>query len=268
MTLLTFIIPVRHQDNARDWGRLRANLAQTLASVAAQDHGDWRGIVVANEGADLPPLPPGFLAERVGFPPNTMHEMGTSGRDAFLDAFRIDKGHRVLAGMLAARDSRYFMIVDDDDFVSRRLARHVALFDGGPGWVLRHGYAWTDGGRLLYAHDDFNHICGTSLIIRSDIYALPASAQDADPQFVTDMLGSHHGVNALLAHRGKPLAPLPFRGAIYRVGHAGSHSRTPGIVRRFVLRGRWHRHPLALARNTTRLRPLNRHLRCEFFGVE
>ncbi len=51
MPLLTFVIPVRHQDNAPDWARLSANLAQTLASIAAQSHSDWQGVVVANEGA-------------------------------------------------------------------------------------------------------------------------------------------------------------------------------------------------------------------------
>ena len=33
MSLVTFIIPVRHQDNARDWGLLKANLTQTVASI-------------------------------------------------------------------------------------------------------------------------------------------------------------------------------------------------------------------------------------------
>ncbi|MGO7360364.1 galactosyl transferase, partial [Rhizobium ruizarguesonis] len=46
MTLVTFIIPVRHQENARDWSRLKANLTQTVASISKQTNGDWRGIIV------------------------------------------------------------------------------------------------------------------------------------------------------------------------------------------------------------------------------
>ena len=42
MTLVTFIIPVRHQDNARDWSLLKANLDQTIASVSNQTNDDWR----------------------------------------------------------------------------------------------------------------------------------------------------------------------------------------------------------------------------------
>ena len=36
MTGITFIIPVRHQANAKDWTRLKGNLQQTAISIAAQ----------------------------------------------------------------------------------------------------------------------------------------------------------------------------------------------------------------------------------------
>ena len=58
--ILTFIIPIRHQANAKDWGALKANLVQTMRSIAGQSDPRWRGFVVANNGADLPPLPRGF----------------------------------------------------------------------------------------------------------------------------------------------------------------------------------------------------------------
>ena len=72
MSLVTFIIPVRHQDNARDWSLLKANLVQTIASISNQTNDDWRGIIVANEGADLPDLPERFGVVRVIFPPNDL----------------------------------------------------------------------------------------------------------------------------------------------------------------------------------------------------
>lgn len=266
MPLLTFVIPVRHQDNAPDWTRLSKNLSQTLASIAAQSHNDWEGVVVANEGAQLPPLPHGFRAERVTFPPNRIHERGDATKEDFLDAFRIDKGRRVLAGMLSARDSGFFMICDDDDFVSRDIVAHVAQDKDAIGWKIDRGYVWTDGGNFFYAHDGFNHICGTSLIIRSDVYELPETLDKADPQMVMAMLGSHQSVDARLAAQGTPLAPLPFRGAVYRVGHAGSHSQTPGILRRFVFTPGWKRHPRTLARNLGRLSPITSRMKREFFG--
>ena len=102
MTLVTFVIPVRHQDNASDWSLLKANLVQTIASISNQTNDDWRGVIVANEGADLPDLPERFVVERVAFPPNDMHELGKASREDFYDTFRADKGRRVLMGTICA----------------------------------------------------------------------------------------------------------------------------------------------------------------------
>jgi hypothetical protein len=36
VSTLTFVVPVRHQANARDWSELKRNLAQTLRSLSSQ----------------------------------------------------------------------------------------------------------------------------------------------------------------------------------------------------------------------------------------
>lgn len=267
MTLLTFLIPVRHPDNSRDWSRLKANLAQTVRSIAAQTNSDWRGVIIANEGSDLPPLPDRFGVEWVQFPANDMHEKGSGPKEDFLDKFRFDKGRRVLMGMLRARDSRYFMIVDDDDFVSSRIVQFVADRTEGNGWTVDCGYVWDDGGTLLLQHDDFNHVCGTSLIIRSDLYGLPQRFEDATPDFIKSMLGGHYHVAKIMAERGTPLATLPFRGAVYRVGQSGSHSQTPNILKKYFLNWQALRHPRQLMRDLKRLRLVDRAARKEFFGA-
>jgi hypothetical protein len=267
MTLLTFIIPVRHQANARDWGALKSNLAQTVASIANQTNPDWRGIIVANEGADLPPLPEKFSVTRVTFPPNDIHERGNATQEDFLDSFRADKGRRVLAGMLDARDSRFFMIVDDDDFVSSRITDYVSKNRQENGWKIDRGYLWDDGGNVLLCRDQFSHYCGTSLIIRSDVYGLPASAEEASLEWIKDTLGSHVRIGPALAARGTPLNVLPFRGAVYRVAHKGSHSNAPSIIRMHFLNRNALKHPLGTIRNLTRLRPLSQSHRREFFGA-
>jgi len=266
MSLLTFIIPVRHQNNARDWGQLKANLAQTVASISSQTHDDWRGIIVANEGADLPDLPERFEAVHVGFPPNDLHEMGGADLEAVYEAFRADKGRPVLAGMLAARDSRIFMIVDDDDFVSARIVRHVSENSDAYGWTIDRGYIWDDGGRLLLGYDEFNHLCGTSLIVRSDLYGLPERFEEASLDWIKSLLGSHVRIAGILAKRGTPLTPLPFRGAVYRVAHAGSHSKAPSLVRKYFLSRDALRRPRRMLRHLGRLRLVGEGARREFFG--
>jgi hypothetical protein len=266
MSLVTFIIPVRHQDNARDWSLLKANLAQTVASISNQTNGDWRGIIVANEGADLPDLPERFGVERVTFPPNDMHELGKASIEDFRDAFRADKGRRVLMGMLRARDSRFFMIVDDDDFVSARIVQYVSENPDANGWMIDRGYIWDHGGKLLLGHDDFNHLCGTSLIIRSDLYGLPERFEHASLDWIKLMLGSHHRITDVLAEHGTPLAALPFRGAVYRVAHGGSHSKTPSLLVRYFLNWRALKRPRRLLRNASKLRLVGGTAKHEFFG--
>lgn len=265
-SLLTFVIPVRHQDNAADWGLLTQRLRQTIQSVSAQDSPGWRGVVVANEGADLPAMPPNWDVVRVTFPPNQLHEKGSVDKETFYDAFRLDKGRRVLSGMMAARDSAYFMIVDDDDFVSRRLTRHVGANKGQIGWQISAGYIWEDGANVVFLHDDFARICGTSHIIRSDIYDLPESFADASQEYIKSMLGSHVFLPDKLRQAGTPLPALPFPGAVYRIGHAGAHSKSAGLMAQIFSKDNdrnWLRSVVRL----WRIRPLTGSLRNEFFAA-
>ena len=266
MALVTFIIPVRHQDNARDWSLLKANLAQTVASISNQTNGDWRGIIVANEGAELPALPERFSIVRVTFPPNDMHEMGKGDIEKVYDAFRADKGRRVLSGMLAARDSRFFMIVDDDDFVSARIVQHASENPDANGWAIDRGYIWDDGGRIVLGYDEFNHLCGTSLIVRADLYGLPERFEDASLDWIKSMLGSHVRIADILAGRGTPLATLPFRGAVYRVAHGGSHSKAPSLVTKYFLSREALKRPRRMLRHLGRIRLVDGAVKREFFG--
>lgn len=266
MSLLTFIIPVRHQKNARDWGLLKKNLAQTVASISNQTNPDWRGIIVANEGADLPALPDKFSVTRVTFPPNDIHERGNATQDDFLDAFRFDKGRRVLSGMLDAPDSKFFMIVDDDDFVSSRIVQYVSEHPNENGWTIDKGYIWDDGGKLLLGYDNFSHLCGTSLIIRADAYGLPPRFEDASSDWIKTMLGSHVRIAPLLAERGRPLKNLPFRGAVYRVANRGSHSQAPSLLRKYFLSLGVIRRPTRLFGNLAKLKFVGGPQRREFFG--
>ena len=265
-TLLTFIIPVRHQENSKDWATLKANLTQTIASIAAQTNPNWRAVIVANEGADLPNLPLGFEIVFVDFSPNAMHDQQGNDKEIFYDFFRMDKGSRVLKGMLHIQNTNFYMIVDDDDFVSKDLVQFVSKNTNSNGWKITEGYVWGDGGRLLFAHDDFANYCGTSLIISSKLYQLPNDFASATQDYIKTMLGSHVKIGGILASKGTPLSNLPFRGAVYRIGHPGAHSKSSGIMKKFVLDKTLIRHPYKLIKNLLKLRLLNSKIRQEFFG--
>ncbi|OLP45478.1 glycosyltransferase family 2 protein [Rhizobium oryziradicis] len=264
MMLLTFIIPVRHPDNARDWGALCARLSQTIASIAAQTHDDWRCVIVANEGASLPPMPERFFVERVTFAPNPNYDLQRDNLEAGYDAVRLDKGRRILSGMLAASDSDYFMVVDDDDFVSARLVDYVAQHRGANGWKINLGFLWNEGGQLMMGYDNFAHFCGTSLIIRSDLYQLPSRFEDCSETFIKTMLGSHKRIADALAERGNALLSLPFRGAVYRIGHAGAHSKSGSILGAHIFCRETLKDVRKLVHNLRRLRMVDSAMRQEF----
>jgi hypothetical protein len=264
--LLTFVIPLRHPQNSTDWPALKRRLADTIRSIAGQDDVRWRAIIVANEGADLPVLPGNFAVKQVDFPPNPMFEQADNDLEAFRDACRLDKGRRVLAGILQADKTGYVMVVDDDDFVSRRLTSFVAGCPRENGWYVQNGYIWGDGGRLIYEYADFSKFCGTSHIIRADLYELPASVEAADPDYVRKMFGSHIFIREHLAARGQPLAPLPFVGAIYRIGHAGAHSKSAGLLKQVFFKRELLKNPLKLVGRFSRLRLLGTNARRQFWG--
>ena len=135
------------------------------------------------------------------------------------------------------------------------------------GWKIDKGYLWNEGGRLIMHYDDFANYCGTSLIVQSRLYDLPVSLEAADIDYVKSMLGSHVRIGNILAERGTPLEALPFRGAIYRVGHSGAHSKSSGLLATYFFNTSALRRPRQLLRNLRRVRPLDRGLRNEFFGA-
>ena len=265
--VLTFVIPVRHPDNARDWSELKSNLAVTLGSLANQADQGWQAVVVANRGSDLPALPPGVRAVWVDFPPNSLHEQGAADREVFHEAVRLDKGRRILAGMLDAGATDYFMVVDDDDLISNKLTGFVKQHRGENGWFVYHGYVWSPGKALIYRYPNFSMLCGTSHIIRADLFALPASMATAAETYIKKMLGSHVFITKHLQEQGTPLAALPFPGAVYRTGHTGSHSRSKDILSTYLLHRWLLTRPLELGRRLGRLRLLGGGMRREFFGT-
>ena len=222
-------------------------------------------MIVANAGADLPSVPVAMEVVRVDFPPNRLPDM-VDDKEAFYDAIRFDKGRRILAGMLHDRTAKYFMVVDEDDFVSCRLAGFVANHDGEPGWSLRKGYVWAEGGRLLYRHPRFHMFCGTSHIVRADLFELPDRFEDATPEYIKRRIGSHIFIDDDLRAEGVPLASLPFCGATYRIGHAGAISQSQRIMQSFVLRKDFLRRPWGFINAVARLRWLTPQLQHEFFG--
>lgn len=265
--VLTFIIPVRHQSNANNWAVIKNNLTDTIKSLENQDSAGWKAIVVANYGAELPDMPIGFEVKRVDFPPNPIFKKGSAPINEIYEAVRIDKGRRVLAGMLHAGEMGHVMIVDDDDFVNRKLTSFISKNSLADGYFVKNGFVWGSGGKWIYNYDgNFSHLCGTSHIIRSDLYNLPSSFEAATESYIKTMLGSHRFIFDELKNNDKTLLPLPFHGAVYRVGHSENHSRSNGMLEQYIFRKQLWKKPVKQIKRLFRLRRIDKTIINDFFG--
>lgn len=230
--MLGFAISVRHPDSSTRYDRVEALLGRTLASITNQDHPDYVATVVSNRPLSFP-VPDKVRSVVVDFPPPTDVPTPDVPRDAVLS----DKGSKLAVGVLAARaaGADQVMMVDADDFVSRRLAGHVAGAPSATGWYVDDGYIYGEGTGLLRQLPHFAETCGTSLIYgRPFLDSLPdvpltaTKSQLLDalgPFTVHELLGSHKRAIGHYAEAGTPLTPLPFPGAVYTVGTGENHSQ-------------------------------------------
>jgi hypothetical protein len=219
--VLVFITSVRHPHNATDYSRVERLLRRTLASVCAQNDPNFRAIVVANRPLRFA-TPKMVETVVVDFPAPSDHHGAQIDREAILR----DKGTKLAVGVLAARrhPATHIMPFDADDFVSRRLAGFVNNHPTATGWYLPKGHAYYERRGLTRHLDNFHERCGTSFVIRQDLYGpadLPVTATqdalyDGFGEFVVrELLGSHRVALKHLRATGTPLQPLPFRGAAY-----------------------------------------------------
>lgn len=261
---LTFIIPVRHFESVNDWNSVCDRLSITLNSIAAQSTDNWRCFIVANRGSPLPVLPDKTSVVWIDLP-LTILPAEADDPETFYNAFRMEKGSRVLAGLMAAPRGGFAMIVDYDDLVSCKLAALVQANPGANGWYLDSGWVY-DGGHFIFRQrTQFNEMCGTSHIVRTALYRLPERIEDVSPEFVRRKLGSHRFIAADLRASGTPLTRLPLDGAIYRVGYAGTSSGSGSMFRQCVLR-RKNLNPLKLLQACMDVSVINSDIRRNYFA--
>jgi hypothetical protein len=264
---LTFIIPVRHQDSSDQWDVLVKNLGETMQSISAQTSSDWKCIIVANTGAKLPEMPDGFDVYFVNLPPNVLYKRGEADIDVFRDKIRLDKGMRILAGIESAGSTNYLMFVDDDDFIHRDLTAFVCEHKGENGWYVKKGLIWKDGGDLVLNTNRFNQSCGTSHIVRYDLLDMVYDSGEASVERVKELLGSHIHLKNQLDKNDTPLQALPFRGAIYRVGHSDAHSNSKRFFQYNLSIYNLLRHPVKTLMYFLSVRRMTKKIRLTYFGV-
>jgi hypothetical protein len=263
--MLKFLVPVRHQSGVSDWSEIARNLKMTLASIAGQTHSDWRCLVVANEGADLPTMPAGCEVLRIDAPYKPLPPRAPE-REAYEAAIRADKGMRLWAGLNHMEPGGFVMVTDYDDFVHRDLARLVAENPDNPsGWYIEEGYLYTEGSGVMRRRSEFHTVCGTSNIVRDELLRRAPAGESLDFH-IKRRLGSHVSIVADAAKWGMEMQPVPFPAAIYRAGYGQQVSGYRGVWKS-ILANLNPLHPQKMFETIASVTPITSTIRRNFWGT-
>ena len=274
---VVFLIPFASQNVRANWRVACRYLQQTIQSIRNSVSENYRVVVAGNEEPELEigfDSKVHFLSLNSPFPSHPNHRV----------TFRLDKLAKIDAAWRYARANwqpKYVMKLDADDFISSRLVGW--LDDGGTeaGYLIRHGWFWRSGASYLIHRTEYlDRVCGSSLIIRSDL-------ADRTGPFLTEVEGvildeagsrfattdhyslvpgsgmttlllndSHQRYASQFSYLGHELYTLPFNGLIYRVSPDSMAGATGDRVRKFNLR-------ITLG-NIRRTRFITQNLRKEF----
>ena len=217
--MLAFVVPIKSRKVAKSWSNTCLLLERTARSICHQTHPDFRMIVVCQERPEIKFEHPKiqYLEMNVDMPvPTTIVEK------------RVNKMHKIIAGICLAKASgcSHIMVTDGDDCVSKSLAGLVAPNQSVNGYFLKAGYIYYgDHDVIKVMRKGFHHYCGTSHIIKSDLYdvseknlaRIPSSITShyQIPQDIHDLYYCHRYFAGALEAKGFKLEPLPFLGSIY-----------------------------------------------------
>ena len=241
--MLVFVVPLKSAAVSTSWGEVSRLLERTVRSACAQTCPAFRVIVVCHEVPEI-----GFEDPRLEFLPVSYAPPGRARVET-----RRDQGRKTLAGLRRALsyNPSHVMLLDADDYVSNRLAGHVAEHPDANGWYIAKGYFYREGMDTVHVERRrFHQWCGSSHIVRPELLELPAPADE--PWFIY-----HKQIVRRMRQRGTPLEPLPFPGAMYLISHGENLNDYSRIL--------WPRNPVKRwLRRVLYYRPLTPAMRSEF----
>jgi hypothetical protein len=211
--MLTFLLALQSPQASRHWGHVSRLFERTLRSVCAQTCADFRVVLVCNEKPAIDLSHPALTVIEVDYAPPTP--------DGRMD----DKWRKLKRGLIAIREfgPTHLMITDADDCVHRSLAALAAAAPQAPGWNFEEGYMHDEGSHWLHRLARFDRYCGTSAIVRVEPEGCPRDMDESIEPYPVLRYG-HGVIGDYFRDRGRPLLPLPFRGAIYNTATGENHS--------------------------------------------
>lgn len=219
--MMYFLIPLMSKGAAKDWDTVSTLFNRTLWSCYNQTDPDFKVLVACHE---IPELTHSY-DRRVEF-------IQVNEKDAPIPVTpkekMVDKGYKThtLAMRLRELGGGYAMMVDADDLVSNRIAAYINKHPNQNGFYVKTGYVYFMGDDFMRVMPKFSS--GSCCIVNYGISDLPSEY----PAVMTDnnddnewiVRKNHGGVARACKEMGRPLAPLPFKGAVYVLGTGENHS--------------------------------------------
>lgn len=205
--LVTFFVPFRSKQTTNDWGLVCNLLQNTLQSIFGQTSPSFEVVVICHEKPDMACSFDDRLRYLEVDLPVPSKDLGVSTMD--------DKWMKLASGLISVRaqPSPYSMFVDADDLVNRNLVAFVGQDRNPNGYIIKQGYWYTCGDRWMLYKRNFN--CGTNSVLRLDSLHLPVSLDSASRMSCIALRSGHMKIEANMIAEDRPLAHLPFPGAVY-----------------------------------------------------
>ncbi|MBW4562835.1 MAG: glycosyltransferase family 2 protein [Mojavia pulchra JT2-VF2] len=213
--MLVFIIPLKSKRISKSWKAVSGLFERCVKSICNQTTNKFRVIVVCNEKPNIE-----FEHPHITY---IEHDFSLPGSD--YKSKELDRTRKILTGLIYARNFNpsHIMCVDADDCVSKHLAEFVSCNPHSCGWLIKKGYIYSDGSRLIrIMRKGFDRYCGTSNIVKYDLYDIPQYLEDVDYEQYTNIIYNyynHREIAYTLSKKGLIIETLPFIGAVYYVNH-------------------------------------------------
>ena len=267
---IVFLIPIPSPSRTKDWRVGCALFRQTLSSIFNSTVQDYCVVVAGHEAPDFE------LQQDHCFKFLSLDHPLPSEEDGDYPAAVKDKIIKLAAAWEYAKSAwnpQYVMKLDWDDLISSRLAEWLVSVKDESGYLLKHGWIWRSHVPYLVQRTEyFDRVCGSCLIIRSDLadqtgpFLTHVEGTNLSPEghrFAADdhyslvpgsgtgtllLNDSHQRYAAQFDYLGRQLATVPFNAAVCRIGHGNNAGQPSGKETARMLLGRFRRTRLITSR--------------------
>ncbi len=229
--MLTFVVPVKSKLVTSDWDKFSQLFERTLKSICNQTDSNFKLVVVCHEIPETTFCHQNLHYVHVDFKPPI--PKGSESSKSHYKAKEMDKGKKILLGVEYASKAfktDYIMTVDSDDYVSKNISTFVNNNSGHiPGWYIKNGYIHFEGRKFLAKTFKFNHLCGSSIIVK--------------PELVKYFIGIdstfyfNHRLTTLDSNI--ELQKVPFPAGIYNIGNGENIYMSSQKAKAFSQHGNW-----------------------------